>query len=198
MVAALNLMPVLWYIMPLLTKMKLMKKYILVLILIITAFYSCNNSSAEQTDDSSTVAVTASPAPPAVSLPAFKMVDLKSQAFNLADFKGKKVFVNLWAAWCPPCRAEIPSIERLYSKVDKTKTAFVMLSLDDEFTTAVKFAFGNKITTPVFYPAENLPALFNVPGIPATFIFDEKGNIIKRIEGGDDYDTAEYLAVFAN
>jgi thioredoxin-related protein len=52
------------------------------------------------------------------------------------------------------------------------------------------------MTTPVFYPAENLPSLFNVEGIPATFIFDEKGNLVTQIEGGDDYDTEKYLNLF--
>lgn len=46
---------------------------------------------------------------------------------------------------------------------------------------------------PVFAPAENLPAMFNTDGIPATFIFNEKGELIKANTGGDDYDTAGYL-----
>jgi thiol-disulfide isomerase/thioredoxin len=148
----------------------------------------------QETDNTNTVAVSNSAA--TVILPTFKIVDLEGKPFNLADFKGKKVFVNLWASWCPPCRAEIPSIEKLYSKVDKSKAVFVMLSLDNDFETAVKFAAKNKMATPVYYPAENLPALFNVQGIPATFIFDEKGNLINRIEGGDDYDTEKYLNFF--
>jgi len=172
-----------------------MKNYILLLAVFITIVYGCNNSNAEQaqqTTDSNTTA-----ASPAVALPIFKMVDVKGKPFNLSDCKGKKIFVNLWASWCPPCRAEIPSIEKLYNKVDKTKTAFVMLSLDNDFATAVNFATKNKLVTPVYYPAENLPALFNVQGIPATFIFDEDGSLIKRIEGGDDYDTAEYLKLLS-
>ena len=174
-----------------------MKNHILIFVLFIAASYSCNNPKAEPVQETGT-AKTAGliPAPVTISLPAFKMVDLKGRSFNLADFKGKKIFVNLWASWCPPCKAEIPSIEKLYSKIDKTKAAFVMLSLDNDFATAALFAKNNKLTTPVFYPAENLPDLFNVQGIPATFIFDEKGNLIKRIEGGDEYDTAAYLSLF--
>ncbi len=175
-----------------------MKKYILIFILFVIAVYSCNNSNAGSQQETGTPKTAdLSPAPAAVVLPAFKIVDLKGKAFNLADFKGKKVFVNLWASWCPPCRAEIPSIEKLYSKADKSKAAFVMLSLDNDFETAVSFATKHKMVTPVFYPAENLPALFNVQGIPATFIFDEKGNLVTRIEGGDDYDTEKYVSLFS-
>lgn len=177
-----------------------MKNYLLVIALAMITVVSCNNTNATAQGESSDSKETIAPASASaeVLLPAFKMVDVKGNAFNLADFKGKKVFVNLWASWCPPCRAEIPSIEKLYSKVDKNKAAFIMLSLDNDFETAVKFAAKNKMVTPVYYPAENLPALFNVQGIPATFIFDEKGNLVTRIEGGDDYDTEKYLNLFKN
>lgn len=174
-----------------------MKKYLFLFAIAAIAAISCNNTNAlvqQQTDNSNKIAVTTSAA--TVILPTFKIVDLEGKAFNLADFKGKKVFVNLWASWCPPCRAEIPSIEKLYSKIDKSKAVFVLLSLDNDFETAVKFAAKNKMTSPVFYPAENLPALFNVQGIPATFIFGEKGNLLTQIEGGDDYDTEKYLNLF--
>jgi len=172
-----------------------MRTYLFIFSLFILAATGCNNSPVKtQEVANSNDAVNS--IMPAV-LPPFKLVDLNRKPVNLADFKGKKIFVNLWASWCPPCRAEIPSIEILYSKVDKSKVVFVMLSLDNEMETAIRFAEKNKLTTPVYYPAENLPALFKTEGIPATFIFDEKGNLIKRIDGGDDYDTAEYLKLLS-
>jgi len=175
-----------------------MKNFLLFIAFAMIIFAGCNNSNAtaQGETDGSIETITPNPSRAEVILPVFKMVDLKRKPFNLADFKGKKVFVNLWASWCPPCRAEIPSIEKLYSKVDKSKAVFIMLSLDNDFETAVNFAGKNKMVTPVYYPAENLPALFNVQGIPATFIFDEKGNLVTRIEGGDDYDTEKYLNLF--
>lgn len=175
-----------------------MKNFLLFIAFAMIIFAGCNNTNATAQGETDGSKETIAPASARfeVLLPVFKMVDLKGKSFNLADFKGKKVFVNLWASWCPPCRAEIPSIEKLYSKVDKSKAAFIMLSLDNDFETAVNFATKNKMITPVYYPAENLPALFNVQGIPATFIFDEKGNLVTRIEGGDDYDTEKYLNLF--
>jgi thiol-disulfide isomerase/thioredoxin len=175
-----------------------MKKYIVIILLFAAAAYGCHQTDAEPANETGTP--TASPAMPVVAtavVPAFKIVDVKGKAFNLADFKGKKIFVNLWASWCPPCRAEIPSIEKLYGKVDKSKVAFVMVSLDDEFGTAVSFATKNKLTVPVYFPAEKLPALFNVEAIPTTFIFDEKGNLLDRIDGGDDYDAAKYVTLLS-
>jgi thiol-disulfide isomerase/thioredoxin len=176
-----------------------MKKYILMCLPLVAIAYGCNNSSAASNlETNAPITAVENPGAAIVSLPAFKIVDLKGKPINLLDFKGKRVFVNLWASWCPPCRAEIPSIEGLYRKLDKSKVVFVMLSVDNDFATAVNFATKNKLTTPVYYPAETMPALFNVQGIPATFIFDEKGNLIKRMDGSDDYDTKEYLKLFSN
>lgn len=127
------------------------------------------------------------------TLPSFNMIHSDGSTINLADLKGKKVFVNLWATWCPPCRAEIPSIEKLYSKVDKQKTVFIMLSLDESFDLATQFAQAKKMKLPVYAPAGNLPEMFNVNGIPTTFIFNENGELIKKNTGMDDYDTDAYV-----
>ncbi len=173
-----------------------MKNYLLIFTLFLITATGCNYSNAEPQKETASLASTTTNIP--AVLPAFKIMDLKGNTVNLADFKGKKVFVNLWASWCPPCRAEIPSIEKLYGKADKNKVAFVMLNLDKDLQTAQNFTEKNKIKTPVYYPAENLAPLFNVEGIPATFIFDEKGNLINRIDGMDNYDTDKYLKLFTN
>lgn len=163
--------------------------------LALTAFTACSNTTTESTGATieNKIVVDTNTVAPVPVLPAFKVMNNEGKIINLADLKGKKVFVNLWASWCPPCKAEIPSIEKLYSKVDKQKTVFVMLSLDENFDLAKEFAKTNKMQLPVFAPAENLPAMFNTDGIPATFIFNEKGELIKANTGGDDYDTAGYL-----
>lgn len=132
------------------------------------------------------------------ALPFLQITRTDNRTFDLSQFKGKKVFVNLWATWCPPCRAEIPSIESLASKTDKSKTEFIMLSLDDDFLKAKIYAANNKMNLPVYYPAGNLPQLFNVEGIPATFIFNENGEIIFRHTGGLNYDTKEFSDLLNN
>ena len=68
-----------------------------------------------------------------------------------------------------------------------------MLSLDENFDLARNFANKNKMQLPVYYPAEGLPSMFNTDGIPATFIFNEKGELIKANNGMDDYDTDKYV-----
>lgn len=135
------------------------------------------------------------PAPVAAAgvMPAFKMMDERGQEVSLESFKGKKVVVNIWASWCPPCRAEMPSLQSLHGKLDKDKVAFVLLSVDDSPEDAGEFKATQKLQLPVYFPGEQLPSLFNVQAIPSTFIFNEKGELIKRMDGMDDYDTEEYL-----
>lgn len=125
-------------------------------------------------------------------LPSFKIYDVNGNIVDTRSLLGKKVFVNLWATWCPPCRAEIPSIVKLSKTIDTSKVAFVMLSLDNNFDKAKKFFESKKYPLPVYYPAEELPALFNVQGIPTTFIFDEQGELIQQVDGGDNYNTSNY------
>ncbi len=132
------------------------------------------------------------PAPAASAgsaLPSFRMMNGRGELVDLSQFKGKKVFVNLWATWCPPCRAEIPSIESLGSKSDRSKVEFVMLSLDDNFDKAKTYAANNNMKLPIYYPASNLPQLFVTEGIPMTVIFNEKGEILFNQVGSADYDT---------
>lgn len=183
-------------------------KYIFLSVFLLIALYSCNNSttgeptvaasSVQPVDTTQAEAIEPEPVPvPSVSgatsvLPSFRMANANNQIIDLLQFKGKKVFVNLWATWCPPCRAEIPSIESLGAKVDKTKAEFVMLSLDENFEKAKNYSVSNNMKLPVYYPAANLPPLFTVDGIPVTYIFNEKGEIIYQQVGSANYDTKEF------
>ena len=132
----------------------------------------------------------------APTLPSFAVQDAAGKQLDLSSFKGKKVFVNLWATWCPPCRAEMPSINKLYQAADKEKVQFVMLSLDNDFEMAKKYVQEKGLELPVFYPAADLPSLFTVNGIPTTFIFNEEGQLISQREGSENYNTAEYRQLF--
>jgi len=126
------------------------------------------------------------------------MVTLDGKAINLSDLKGKVVFVNLWASWCPPCRAEMPGIEALYKKVDKSKIAFVMLSLDDDAAKARKFVTAQGYTFPVYLRTGDLPAPFDSNSIPSTLILGPDGQVAARHDGMAEYDTPEFKAALDN
>ena len=172
--------------------MKIIQSSIAIAALILNGLVSCGSKSDEAQQNKTEV--TQQDQKKAVTmLPGLKMTDVNGNQIDLASLKGKKVFVNLWATWCPPCKAEIPSIQALNSKMDTGKIAFVMLSLDDNFELAKNYAKKNQLKLPVYYAAEDLPAIFKTDGIPATFIFNENGKLIKQNNGADDYDTDEYV-----
>ncbi|GAA4049014.1 hypothetical protein GCM10022409_39420 [Hymenobacter glaciei] len=118
----------------------------------------------------------------------------EGQPANLSDLRGKAVFVNLWASWCPPCRAEMPGIEALYQKVDKSKVAFVMLSLDEDPAKARKFFKSQGYTFPLYFRTGELPAPFDSNSIPSTVILGPDGQMAARHDGMADYDTPEFKA----
>lgn len=159
----------------------------LFILTLITLFVSCNNSS------NNSEAVTPPPKPLVPSLPALKLVDASGQTIDLGALKGKKVFVNLWATWCPPCRAEMPSIKKLASAVDSNKVAFVMLSLDEDFEAARQFARQTNLGLPIYAAAGSLPALFQTQGIPVTYIFNESGELIFRRDRAENYDQPQFV-----
>ncbi|MCI1186318.1 TlpA family protein disulfide reductase [Hymenobacter sp. DH14] len=122
------------------------------------------------------------------------MLTPEGKAVNLSDLRGKAVFVNLWASWCPPCRAEMPGIEALYKKVDKSKVAFVMLSLDEAPAKAQKFFKSQGYTFPLYFRASELPAPFDSNTIPSTVILGPDGQLAARHDGMADYDTPDFKA----
>jgi thiol-disulfide isomerase/thioredoxin len=159
-------------------------------------FLACNNTSQKTTEQpgqpETPATVTSTDAHAAKRLPTFKMINHAGDTVDLADFAGKKVFLNLWATWCPPCRREMPSIQSLYNSVDTSKVAFVMVALDDAFDKSKSWAAAQKYNLPLYYPAPYLPEMLNVPSIPTTFIFNESGQLMDKIEGSVDYNTDKF------
>jgi thiol-disulfide isomerase/thioredoxin len=117
---------------------------------------------------------------------------LDGKQINLQALKGKVVFMNLWATWCPPCIAEMPGIHNLYKKMNTTKVAFVMLSLDEDPQKAKKFIERKGYSFPVYLPAGSMPADFHTNAIPTTFVLGRDGKILARHEGMADYNNEEF------
>ena len=80
---------------------------------------------------------------------------------NLSDFKGKPIFLNFWGSWCPPCRAEFPTIQSLYEG-KKSKIEFVLIAMQDEEQKVRDFIKKNGYTTPVYLLKEPLSEKFSI------------------------------------
>lgn len=121
----------------------------------------------------------------------FTLKDLKGNRIKFDQYKGKVVFLNMWATWCGPCRAEMPGIHSLYEKMKGEPIEFVMLSIDrDQALPKVEsYIANNKYTFPVFMPSGNLATQLQVPSIPTTFIISKDGKIVMKEVGTRNYDT---------
>lgn len=102
--------------------------------------------------------------------------DTNSNVVHFEDVRGKVVLVNFWATWCPPCIAEMPSMQTLYN-VYKNKIEFVFVS-NEERSVINKFLKENGYTFKVYNAVTQYPNAFDVSSIPRTFLIDKKGRII--------------------
>ncbi|MFK5878116.1 MAG: TlpA disulfide reductase family protein [Flavobacteriaceae bacterium] len=125
--------------------------------------------------------------------------DWKLKGINTADYdfesaKGKVVFINFWATWCPPCRAEMPSIQKLYTDYGD-KVEFVFLTNEMESDKVNSFLDKNKYSLPAFNSYTNPPKEFNVSAIPATFILNKEGKIVMHAVGAVDWNSDNFRKI---
>ena len=124
----------------------------------------------------------------------FFVKDLSGNKINFEQFKGKVIFLNLWATWCGPCRAEMAEIQNLYSRMDKDKVVFVMLSidLDKNKGKVVNYIHDKAFTFPVFMTSGYLTEQLNVPSIPTTFVISKSGKVVMKEVGTKNYNTDKF------
>ncbi|HMR81943.1 MAG TPA: TlpA disulfide reductase family protein [Niabella sp.] len=124
--------------------------------------------------------------------PAFSFEIEKGKKVNISDYKGKLVLINLFATWCPPCRAELPQLQKQIWDKHKTNSRFVLFVFGREEGWDVLTPFKKKFsyTFPIL-PDENRDVFkkFAAQTIPRNFLIDENGKIIYQSIG---YDEAEF------
>ena len=124
----------------------------------------------------------------------FQLVDLDGNRLSFEEFKGKTVFLNFWATWCPPCVAEMPDIHNLYEKLAQdSEVAFVMISLDQDLEKAKAFIDRKEYQFPVYQLASRRPTVFQSQSIPTTFIISKDGNILSKHAGMAKYNTDKVI-----
>ena len=130
---------------------------------------------------------------------AWKLSTLDGEAVVLERYRGKTVLLNLWATWCGPCVAEMPSLAALHDSIDRDDIAIVLVSMEDAGT--VRSFFDRKGFSLPAYVAADLPAVFESRGIPATFIFDSEGTIVFSHIGAANWDSddcRDFLSAIAD
>lgn len=120
-----------------------------------------------------------------------ELSDENNNRLKFADFRGRVVFVNNWASWCPPCIAEMPSIDKLKKRVSGENIVFVMVSFDEDKEKASAFIKKKGFDFKVYFPGQSYP--FTASSIPATYILDKSGNVVNQHIGMADYNNSEMV-----
>ena len=124
-------------------------------------------------------------------------IDLNGNKKSLSEYKGNVIFLNLWATWCPPCREEMPSMEKLYNKLKDRGFVILAVSAGEDQETVKKFLEKNKYSFPIFTDNQNSVAgNYGTGSIPTTYIIDKEGFILARFVGGRDWNSPDAVNLF--
>ena len=133
-------------------------------------------------------------------MPAFSFNTLDGKKTSIAELKGKVVFVNFWATWCPPCLAEMPRMEREIWQKYKSSPDFYMVAVAREQTEVeiAPYLKRNRLTFPAASdPARSVFKLFGNGGIPRSYVVGRDGRILFQSVGYDEGDFAKLKSVIA-
>lgn len=122
--------------------------------------------------------------PPQPAPEGIQLEDLVGNRITLADYKGKIVFLNFWTTWCPPCREEMPAMEKLHKQLRKENFVVLAVSLKESSKKVDAFFKKQKLTFPALLdPKGEAGKQFGIAQIPTTFILSKKGDIIGKALG---------------
>lgn len=126
-----------------------------------------------------------------VTTAAYTGLMLENEDGTLIDsshFRNKVIFINFWASWCPPCRAEFPSVEKLYNKYKTNPDIiFLTVNLDDNSALGKAYLKEKGFTVPFITPAGSIPEKLYNGSLPTTVVIDRKGEIRLHHTGVADY-----------
>ncbi|SFH29140.1 Thiol-disulfide isomerase or thioredoxin [Palleronia marisminoris] len=126
-------------------------------------------------------------------------VDGGGRELTLEDFRGRVVLLNIWATWCPPCREEMPTLDRLQAQLGGDDFHVLPLSIDRAGLDPVRRFYGEiGIRHLDMYLAEELRAMlaFGAVGLPTTILINRKGQEIARLVGPAEWDSPQAVAQF--
>ncbi|MGN6295360.1 MAG: TlpA family protein disulfide reductase [Ginsengibacter sp.] len=124
---------------------------------------------------------------------SFSFSSPEGNTLTSSTLQGKVVFINFWASWCPPCRAEMPSLNSLYLTLkNDNRFVFLFVSEDDDRTKASEYLKKNNFSTPMYYRNQVSPEMFSGT-LPTTIVLDKKGNIVMKHTGLAGYDNEKFI-----
>lgn len=141
------------------------------------------------------------------SAPDFAARDLDGGPVSLSDLRGEVVLLNIWATWCPPCREEMPSMERLHQRLGPEGLRVVAVSIDAEAGTfdasgrpggnVADFVQEMGLTFDTWRdPSGRIQQTYRTTGVPESFVIDRTGTIVKKVIGPTEWDSEANVDLF--
>ncbi|MBI2350186.1 MAG: redoxin domain-containing protein [Deltaproteobacteria bacterium] len=132
-----------------------------------------------------------------VSAPDFSLSDLHGNTVNLHDLKGKVVFLNFWATWCPPCRLEMPAMEKLHEEFRSQGLVVLAINYREGAAEIKSFLKEHQLTFPVLLDrGGNAFELYRAWSLPTTYLIGKNGEIVGRAVGYRDWHDKQARALF--
>lgn len=131
--------------------------------------------------------------------PEAVFTDASGTAVNLSSLKGKVIFLNFWATWCPPCIAEMPGIDKLYKSFsNREDIVFLMVDADGDLSTSQAFMEAHNYGFPLYAANPGTSSGLFTGTLPSTIIINKKGNIVFRETGAANYNTKQFADFITN
>ncbi|MGN6605264.1 MAG: TlpA family protein disulfide reductase [Ginsengibacter sp.] len=125
--------------------------------------------------------------------PSFSVTASDGKIITADSLKGKVVLINFWASWCPPCRAEMPSLNKLYNDLKNDEHfVFLFINEDENIENARKFISKNNYSIPLYFRL-NVPTEIFSGTLPTTLVLDKQGKIVLKHEGMASYDSESFI-----
>ena len=168
-----------------------LKRYLFVLAVVLLFLSACDSSRQQEAVGSVQLDTVA---------PDFTLADLSGDEITLSDYRGKVVIVNFWATWCPPCRAEMPSMERLFQALKDDGLVMLAVNIEPNGRQTVPgFLAKNPHTFPVLFDEQGVvQKRYGVFRFPESFVIRKDGTVDDRVIGAIDWAHPETLTYFRN
>jgi len=174
-----------------------------VMIIAVLVFYNLKGGLSQQEQSSVTVIEDSTnklrlefPKTPAAA-PNFELKDPAGKPLSLKDFRGKVVFLNFWATWCPPCIEEMPAMEKLHQELEKDGLVMLAVNFQEGPERVKEFFTQHNLTfTPLLDRDGKVTEQYQAWGLPVSVVINKRGQIAARATGSKDWHSDEARQFF--
>lgn len=139
-------------------------------------------------------AQTLTPLPGGIVAPDFELLDTDGRTHRLSDYRGRTVIINFWTTWCPPCREEIPSMNRAWARLRDENVVMLAINMGEDEDTIFVFTADYPATFPLLLDRDGkVIEDWPVKGLPTTYVVAPDGTLAYRAIGGRQWDEPVFL-----